>query len=83
MGGSSTQLVFGTSGLIFNHKSPGLKNMKSQSFKCGKNHYRENQIKLANSGMEQIKDAIMKIDVKPEDELYVILGGNFVHVYKD
>lgn len=83
MGGSSTQLVYGTSGLIFNHKSPGLKNMKSQSFKCGKNHYRENQIELANTEMEKIKNAIMEIDVKPEDELYVILGGNFKHVYID
>jgi hypothetical protein len=80
MGGSSTQLVYGTPGLILNHKSPGLRNMKSLSFKCGKNYYRENQIEFANTEMQHIRDAIMAIDVKPDDELYVILGGNFVHV---
>jgi len=69
MGGSSTQLVFGTPGNVFNHGTKGLQNMHSQSFKCGKNHYRENQIELANTGMQQIKEAIMIVDVLPEDEL--------------
>jgi len=33
--------------------------------------------------MKVINKAIMDIDVKPDDELYVILGGNFKHVYID